>query len=134
MFRKLAESKTNKNFNTAMSEFNNLKLEATNNEIGKIEQELKCMNKTIGNLRIKMKSMVNKEFYEKWTEYINGLGNKFTEMFSAENEELFKKAEKDAVIKTPNHSPESKNIAMENILHRIYSFAKNWGCTLNKKT
>lgn len=67
-----------------------------------------------------MKSMVNRQFNKKYTEHINGWGNKFTEMFSAKIEDLFKKAEKDKGITTLNHSRDYKNKVMENIIHRIY--------------
>lgn len=70
--------------------FNKLNLESMNKEIEKTQKEIKFLDKTIGNYRIQIKSKTEKSFYEKWTELINGLKNKFTEMFSAENDEIFK--------------------------------------------
>lgn len=125
-FRKLAESNTNSDFEGTMAGITKLKLAANNQEIEKIQKELECLSKTIGNFRVQMKSMVNKAYYEKWTAHVNDIGHKLTEMFSAENENLFKLAEKEAGSKDLNKAQDSKNKKMENIFHRIYSFANNF--------
>lgn len=126
IFLKLAEPKPNSDFDDVMIELKKSKLEENNQEIDEIKKDLECIGKTIGNLRTKMKSMADKTFYEKWSQHVTGLSDKFTEMFSAENEDFFKKARKDTGIESINKSQDSsKSKNMKNIFYRIQSFANN---------
>ena len=124
--RKLVEPGVD--FRTTVTEFKNLKIESMKKEIAKITTELKCISKTIGNLRLEVKSKTGKTFYENWTTHVNGLNYKFNEMFTAENETLFKAitSGKDMISrKEGQYLNTSKDKDLENILFRMNSFANN---------
>lgn len=121
----LTESRINLDFKVTMAKIKTSKLEANSQEIEMTRKKLESTNKTISTSRLEMKAIVSKSFYEKWTTHVDGIGRKFTEIFSSENEDLFKKAEKDAGQLTVNKHQEFKNKSIENVYYRIHSFAKN---------
>lgn len=88
------------------------KNESVSKELTLLKSSLENLKTTIGNLRIEVKSKVEKRIYEKWTEHVNAQSTKFTQVFSKSNDFHYKVAEEE-------------NKEMSNLYYNISHFATN---------